>query len=165
MNDTQQIFAFFFAIFWGTEDTAHPEHKPFNYTFVFRSAQVRNRMLLSVLFFNVLPILFFGNTLFILASPDFRITEWTPAVVAGMTLHGVLPAFAVFGFHRLWIGIVMLDPTRFYRSDADTAAPAIPPALDPTIESLCFSSTGAWPTIFFGIVYVVVAFVSPHLFR
>ncbi len=69
------------------------------------------RLFLLIVFFNIIPILYFGLVINVL-DPNCE------AFNLSFILASVVPAFAPFGFYRLWQGIVELRPNWFYLSIA-----------------------------------------------
>lgn len=151
MNDTQQIFTTFFAIFWSVMANAQPKWKAFHYTFFLRILQVTNRTVVSFLILNVLPIFYFSwsfNRLGV-ASKDNAINQ--------SVLHGVIPAFAIFGFYRIWVCIIEFLPRFFYREKDNNQYPNS--YIEPTLESLHILTDrtrfkNALMNLFFGIIYI-----------
>lgn len=172
LNVPQQLFAIFFAIFWGTSSNAWPKWKPFHWTLVLYSGRVRCRVVLSVFVLNVIPVLYFALILCMLSgkvSADVFSSFWSTCRVVAAS---IVPAFAVFGFYRLWIGIVECRPSCFYYSkdNIETALPEcdvkglnIGEYIEPTIESLCLKKWAAVPNLIFGIAYIAVAVLWPML--
>lgn len=155
MNVPQQIFAIFFAIFWGTSSNAWPKWKPFHWPLFPHSRQVRYRTGLSVLVLNVLPLFYFVWAYSWLGSKECKFV--------GLA---VVPAFAVFGFYRLWIGLVECKPESFYHRNDEIKAAFAPrdvrgvkpdEYIEPTIESLCLKEWGAGPNIGFACMYLGIA--------
>ena len=70
-----------------------------------------------MLILNFLPILFFGVVLFCLAGP--AVGAWTGCVTFSVVIGGVVPAFAIFGFNRLWLGTMGWKVDKFYGKNAD----------------------------------------------
>lgn len=118
MNPVQGVFMLFFAIFWGAIANVQPRWKQFQWPLVWRGLKfVNHRVLLSVVLLNIVPMLFFGYVMHQLSfCPVEKKTDATPSIgaAAAIVLCGVLPAFAVFGFYRMWLGIVELCPKCFY---------------------------------------------------
>src|SRR6266852_5259407 len=101
MTFTQQIFMVFYAIFWGTVASAQTRWKAFHWPLLFRCAPASWRLLLSFLFLSVMPIVFFVWAV-------LRLANTGAVLVIKETLLGVVPAIAIFGFYRLWLGIAEL---------------------------------------------------------
>lgn len=171
MNETQTVFALFFAIFWGAVANVQPRWKAFQLPMV-HFPRVRTRVLLSFLFLNLLPLVFFGYTLWMLQGPATSNMEWTVWKSAKLILRGVIPAFAIFGFYHLWIGIVERKSTVFYYQNQD----AIPDARyrkqpgsthipEPTIDDLNITPHAWWANIAVGAGFVILALLMPLVFR
>jgi len=161
MTITQGIFVVFFAIFWGAVFSVQGRWMMFQPLLQF--PHVRHRVVLSLFVVNVAPILFFAWTFFrlkdtVTTSPS----AWGCWETAGQISAGVLPAFAIFGFYRLWMGIVEFAPTFFYQTEGEQT-PTLK-CIDPTIEKLhldhCFKG---WWNLLFAVIYFVVAIVGPYL--
>lgn len=158
MNEIQQVYVIFFAIFWGVMASAQPRWKAFHWCYI-HMPHVRNRLILSMAILNVLPILFFAGALWILRGPAQSASSWTAGTVANIVLLGVVPAFSTFGFYRLWFGLVELSPDSFYQKDEqgryitedDSKAEVhITPIAGPKNEAFGFAyiAVGAAPLIF-----------------
>jgi len=151
MNMTQSIFVVFFAIFWGAVFNVQGRWKMFQPILSF--PHIRHRFLFSLLLLNVVPILFFAWTFFRLQA------------IPGETLlqisAGVLPAFAIFSFYRLWMGIVGLTPAYFYQSKKKQDAHL--KNIDPTVEELHLGHRFNGWNFMFSALYLVVAIVGPCL--
>lgn len=116
MNETQTLFSLFFAIFWGAVANVQPRWKAFHWPFL-RVSEARNRLFLSIALFNILPIVFFAFSLFALAGP--RVSQWTFTATVCVVIFGIFPAFSIFGFNRLWLGIVESNVEAFYPKGQD----------------------------------------------
>src|SRR5437870_760073 len=107
LNVMQTIFLVFFAIFWGGIFNAQVRWKAFHWS-LFRFGPALRRTLVSFLILNILPIVFFLFAMWALAKPipsDVRLFQYLRAVV---------PAFAIFGFYRIWLGVIEIWPKTFY---------------------------------------------------
>lgn len=174
LSTEQQVFMLFFAIIWGAVANVQPRWKAFQTSLFFQVPVARNRVLLSVAVLNVLPLVFFGYALWALAGhPD---TSWARpfSAPAHLVVHGIIPAFAVFGFYRLWLGIVELWPTCFYAAttaEVDLKYRHWEPtfrncATTPLQEGCPTVDLGpdtGWPNLFFAGLYILAAAVAPWL--
>ena len=137
MNEFQQIFTVFFAIFWGATASVQGRWKMFNYP-LYRliRPQVRNRLLLSHVLLNICPLVFFAWTMAVLKQ--YNCTEWTALGIIRIVIRSVLPASAVFGFYRLWVGIIEIHPQSYYRKGDNFSVNGtrISSTVEPTIKSL-----------------------------
>lgn len=166
MNEFQQVFTVFFAIFWGATFNVQPKWKPFPYPVLAHIPQAWRRLALSVLFLNLAPIAFYGWTLWVLRGAATDSASWTPSTVLALLAGGVVPAFANFGFYRLWVGLIESMPTWFYRQ-TDKEQPSIPIEAEPTVTSLKLEYATPWTRglhFAFAFLYLLVAFTSPLLF-
>ncbi len=122
MNETQTVFAIFFAIFLGTVANVQPRWKAFNWPLLFlmpsgQRGCIGHRLVLSVLALNLAPVIFFGFALWMLRGSPTDPKDWTSYTVLHVVLRGVMPAFSAFAFYRLWLGVVEFSPTCFYLSN------------------------------------------------
>jgi len=145
MNAAQQIFLVFFAIFWGTAANAWPRWKAFNWALVLSSRRVRQRVVLSSIVLNVIPVIYFILILRHLNGSIHEDRFRTFSSASGIVLPAILPSFAVFGLYRLWIAVVEFRPGWFYYKDDKEMADDMMRCdvsfegerrLDPTIKSL-----------------------------
>src|SRR5471030_1069716 len=103
LNTSQQVFMLFYAIFWGTIANAQPRWRAFHFPLVRKMRHVKRRAILSFLLLNLCPLLLFVYVLW----PLHGIAIDQNLIVGSLRLlQSVVPAFAVFGLYRLWIGIV-----------------------------------------------------------
>jgi len=160
LNTPQQIFLVFFAIFWGTSSGAWPRWKMFHWPLFYYSRQVRCRILLSIVLLNVVPLLYFVLIMYLLRGNVQDDPFSTLYSAYYYVLPVVLPAFAVFGFYRFWIGIVELWPLRFYYESDYKMRQALTnhhmAGVEPTIYSLKLRNWTRWWNLSFGVVYVGV---------
>ena len=154
MNIAQNLFVVFFAIFWGTSSNAWPRWKPFHWTYFFEHVEIRCRVLLSVLLLNVCPILFFAAVLAWLGSGGPSTGPLEIGAWAREVFRGISPAFAVFGFYRLWFGIIESHPSVFYMTK--DRLPADLHDVEPTFESIKTIHRGWYMNVLFGAVYVTL---------
>lgn len=119
MNDAQTIFTVFYAIFWGAVFSVSSRWKPFNFGLIFDKEvkHVARRISLAKLILNILPIIYFVLIYYILGLKgnlcSQQKTYWVE--FSAMVLSGIIPGFGIFGFYRLYIGIVEFDPTKYYK--------------------------------------------------
>jgi hypothetical protein len=158
MTTTQWIFVVCFAIFWGAIGSVQGRWKMFQWPLI-HYHHVAARVVLSMLLLNVFPILFFAIGFFLLRhTPTDTPSHWTFLTTLRQTVAGVVPAFAIFGLYRLWLGIVELFPTYFYQHDHEQD-PSIRD-VEPSIERV---HVGRLPSgnIVFGLLYIGVAVMTP----
>jgi hypothetical protein len=116
LNTYQSIFILFFAIFWGLISNVQPRWKAFQFPLICAVGLrwiVLRRVALAVVVMNFLPIAYFAFALWMLRDKAAPPAWPTLAIVA----RGVLPAFAIFGMYRIWLGIVEFQPQWFYRAN------------------------------------------------
>ncbi len=150
MNTTQSIFVVFYAIFWGAVFNVQGRWKMFQPILSF--PQIRHRFIFSFLLLNVVPILFFSWTF-------FRLKD-TPSETLLQISAGVLPAFAIFAFYRLWMGIVQCNPSYFYQND-DNSDPNLKKIDEPTVESLHLEHPFKIWNFLFSALYLAIAIAGP----
>lgn len=117
MNDAQQIFAIFYAIFWGSQFNVIPRWKPFNFGLLFDNEvrHVSGRISLALLIFNIFPIIYFIVIFYILSGQYICENQkkcWIS--ISTMVLSGIIPAFGIFGFYRIWLYIIEKNPRQYY---------------------------------------------------
>jgi len=117
LNIAQTIFSVFYAIFWGAVFSVSGRWKHFNFGLIFdnEAPHVTRRILLSKLILNILPILYFVWILCELNDNNLCSMQkkcWID--FSAIVLSGIIPAFAILGFYRLWIGIVEYSPKLYY---------------------------------------------------
>jgi hypothetical protein len=122
MNDAQTIFAVFYAIFWGGVFSVLSRWKPFNHGLIFNKDKkeiehISKRIRLSLLILNILPLIYFVGIFYILGLKGnlCKLQKDCGIDVSAMVLSDVIPAFAILGFYRLFIGIVEYNPTKYYK--------------------------------------------------
>lgn len=161
MTTTQSIFVVFFAIFWGAVASVQGRWKMFHWPLI-RYRHVAARIGLSVALLNILPLLYFAWILFLLRNtPSTTVSQWSGAQTLLQVLAGLAPAFAVFGFYRLWLAAVEFSPTAFYQweREQDEAIRGI----EPTLDALIIRREFAWWNLLFALIYLVVAGGVPWL--
>ena len=158
LTTSQSIFVVFFAIFWGAIFNVQSRWRMFQPILRFRHIQLR--LLLSIVVANVAPIVFFVWAFFCLkgGSSSFPSAEWTLSTTFRVLLAGVLPAFAIFGFYRLWMGIAELAPDAFYESKTQQRDDL--KGIDPTIEELHLDHPHKYWNLLFAACYFIIAFVG-----
>lgn len=170
MTTTQQVFVVFFAIFWGGVFNVLARWKMFNWPLL-SYRQVKCRLALSTLMFNLLPLLTFALFFWLLSgTPPSLLAEKRWYVIMPWTIAGVLPAFAIFGFYRLWLGIVECCRETFYMHKSphepdekgpDTTGPdRIDSKVEPSIESLALDSKWSRNNLVVGVAYIAFALIS-----
>jgi hypothetical protein len=157
MNIAQQLFVVFFAIAWGTSSNAWPGWKPFHWTFFFEYPQVRCRLGLSMLFLNCCPIVYFATLLAWLGQSAPTSTALTVIDYFREVFRGVAPAFAVFGFYRIWFSLIERRPSLFYLTDA-TRPPELKD-IEPTSDSLHILERLWHINLLFGAIYVLLPLI------
>ena len=169
INIYQQVFLLFYAIFWGAVASVQPRWKAFQWPLVFKVSYARHRVVLSLIVMNILPLIFFGyvlNTLSGVSSHLYYIS------ITSLIVRGVIPAFAILGFYRLWLGIVELFPNYYYAEDTSKINEEKYHHIEPTYRiSLdnrqqpfvdLGSDTGCC-NILFAVIYLVIAGITPWL--
>ena len=153
MNTMQSIFLIFFAIFWGTVCAAWPKWKPFHWTFVFYSRKVALRALWSFAFLNIAPLAYIVLAYFRLSA-----VRSDSVITIRHLMMSIVPAFAIFGIYRIWIGIIELVPSLFYYRDRDEISnmgKTDLAGIDPTwAGDIKLCPRWWWANVAFGVVYV-----------
>jgi hypothetical protein len=169
MNDAQTIFAVFYAIFWGAVFSVSSRWKPFNFGLIFDKEvqHVTKRILLAKLILNILPILYFVIIFYVLELKG-KLCELQRKCLVDITaivLSGIIPAFAIFGFYRLWIGIIERRPKSFYDYSCNLPTRYTPCCCAKTKPEPGLEELGIIPSNYYayrkniivGIAYVLVA--------
>lgn len=115
LNVPQQAFTLFYAINWGTAANSQPRWKAFAWGAIGEDQASRRRAWLSVFLLNILPLIYFVVVLRVLDCPPWRDLDQWSLLTASRIFVSVLPAFAPFGFYRVWIGVVEKWREHFYR--------------------------------------------------
>jgi len=160
MTPTQQVFVVFFAIFWGGIFNVLGRWKMFNWPLA-GYPQVRHRLVLSGIMFNVVPVLTFAWFFCLLRNtpPSLPSTMNTVAAMLWIVA-GVVPAFAVFGCYRFWLAIVECCPETFYLTQGTQDELQ---GVDPTIECLRLNPKWACRNCFAALFYFSVAVLAVFL--
>ena len=165
-----QVFMLFYAIAWGFVSNVQGRWKAFQLPLVHRVRRVLHRALLSFCCFNILPFCFFVYALAVFTHRgDLRSTSII-GQAAELIVSAMLPSLAVFGFYRLWLGIIELIPTWFYHLDSKELLPEfqhVEPTvrLDPSAASTGLPvidigpHTGV-PNVVWAIVYIVMGGIT-----
>ena len=161
MNETQQLFAVFFAIMWGTAANAQPRWKAFQYPLLFLK-EVKWRVCLSILILNILPLLYFGIVLWCLRGNSIDNKCWTISILIKIVCGSILPAFAPFGFYRFWISCVERKPSKFYREDETEALPS---SIEPTIKSLGLNSIYSNSNLIAATIYLAIGILGVIIYN
>jgi hypothetical protein len=186
----QTVFMVFYAIFWGGIFGVLPRWKAFQFPLVCKFLPATCRVALSILVLNILPILFFGYVMVVLGFREQahdvtwsreihdlfvgapRLSPWLASL--NYVISGVLPAFAIFGFYRIWLGIVESRPNHFYtggRIQIPKEYRHVEPVFRQRInvfrandEPVVDIAEGAGKAnIAFGFLYIVIAAVAPWI--
>ncbi len=160
MTTTQWLFVVFFAIFWGAIASVQGRWKMFHWPLI-GYGPVWHRLVLSVIVLNVLPVFFFTWVFFLLRNtPACHSSSWGFAETLRQVIAGVVPAFAVFGFYRLWLAIVEISPTTFYYQNV-AAQPDDAKGIEPTVECRQVRHKWWWRNLGFAVLYLLVATLAP----
>lgn len=109
---------------------------------------------------NVAPIVFLVLAFYCLknGSPDGSPSQWGLWTTVRLLLAGVLPAFAIFGFYRIWMGMVELMPRVFYESKTQQSNDL--KDIEPTIEELHLNHPHKWWNLGLAACYFAIAFLG-----
>lgn len=105
------VFMVFYAIFWGSVAGVQGRWKAFQLPLA-SIPRICRRVILSMLLLNLLPLIFFGYVYFVLNGKNLCSVTWIASIQ--VVVIGILPASAVFGFYRLWLGIIEVSPDKYY---------------------------------------------------
>jgi len=166
-NIPQQIFTLFYAIAWGTAANSQPRWKVFAWGAIRHDPPSKRRALLGLVILNFLPLLYFVVVLAMLNAKVWNQTSWSIGAYAKIFV-SIIPAFAPFGFYRVWTAIVAKRRELFYQPEHDVATPAekqrrreiweqIGITLDVNSE---LNPRWAAGNLFWGLVYVLVGPIS-----
>lgn len=164
MNDTQNVFIVFYAILWGTAANSQPRWKAFQLPLVFMFKQVAYRVILSFTLLNIAAILYFGWTIWMLSGSHLDIVSWNPRSIGLLLIHSVIPAFAVFGFYRMWIGVIELKPELFYL-ERDEQLPETFRGVEPSVEGLKIRDGVGPNNVFCASVYILTGLICSQILR
>jgi len=163
MNETQTIFTVFYAIFWGLVANVQPRWKAFQWPLIFDLKQARYRVALSFMLLNICPVVFFGLIIWFLSGPKLVDSSWTGKIAFRFVCRGVIPAFAAFGFYRVWLGIIEINPKNCFYNQRQSELPekyrgvtGEGHEIEPTVEGLGIKQNTHWKNILFGIIYIIL---------
>ncbi|MBN1475035.1 MAG: hypothetical protein JW914_10490 [Syntrophaceae bacterium] len=115
MNETQTVFLVFFAIIWGVTANVQGRWKAFHWAFICRNVHARRRILPSMIYLNLLPIMYATFALWCLSESNITIKDaWSLSRTLHVMFFGILPAFAGFAPYRLWLSIIEKRPRYYY---------------------------------------------------
>lgn len=151
MSVSQNILVMFFAVFWGAVFNVQSRWLMFQPILSF--PHIRRRFLLSFLLLSVAPILFFVYAFYSLRFGSNQPSTFSDAL--RVLLAGVLPAFSIFGFYRLWMSAVQFSPQSFYQNECQQHVSL--KDIDPTIQKLYLTHSYWCWNFLFAIFYFVIA--------
>lgn len=93
---------------------------------------VIKRVAVSLFLLDFLPIAYFGWTAHLLRSMGLGSTTNESAIK--LVCFGVIPAFAAFGFSRVWLANMVYSPNTFYGQQPIGHTGLI---VDPSVQDLC----------------------------
>jgi len=165
----QQVFMLFFAIIWGAVANVQPRWKAFQWPLVGHHRPATNRVLLSLLLLNILPLVLFAYVFWALKHHSTSPPDWP---VVHLVFHGILPAFALFGCYRSWLAAVEACPGSFYSATSvpeqyehaeptyrTKAEPRDPQGKDLPIVYL--GETTARANLVAAVIYILIGLVAP----
>jgi hypothetical protein len=113
--------------------------------------------------FNVVPLVYVACILAVLR--DFGKTEEVSS--GALVVRGVIPAFAAFGFYRLWLGVVEILPDLFLAKDKNAVAKYYPVddpnPVEPYQGMFLLDRTNGILNIVYALMYIAVAITAPFL--
>jgi len=131
-NVVQTIFMLFYAIFWGAVANAQPKWRAFNWPVALKYRRPRRRLAAAFLLMNLAPVVVFVAFFSTLAcvTPEST-SSW---FWGGLQIFlAIVAAHAPFALHRLWIGTLEHEPTRYYYEVSEE--PGLLPAFEPRLDS------------------------------
>lgn len=165
MNESQQIFSIFFAISLGMIASVQSRWKFFNYP-LFSEKETRNRIILSLIIFNLVPIIYFAFIIYFLKIQDICPKQWNIINILLISFYGYIPSLAAYGFYRLWIGLIEKNPKRYYKNSQKDIPIQFQriniscPMIEPTIEDLGIIENEGLSNIKTGLCYIFIPFIS-----
>lgn len=168
MNNSQTVFFVFLAIFWGLIGNVQPRWKPFQLPLFFDLRWARRRALFAIVIFNVLPLATLILVLYLLNESSDVQRSWRLIEFTAFVGRSVLPAFAVFGFYRLWLALIEIWPRYFYARNQKELPETIQQikkgrdATEPTLDQLGIKeiSNNGGKNLLCAILYFAVAVSS-----
>jgi hypothetical protein len=148
LNIPQQIFTLFYAITWGTAANSQPRWKAFAWGAIRADIPSMWRAWLSVFLLNLCPLAYFVSVLGWLSGETiWNTTAWWKIFVS------ILPAFAPFGFYRIWSSVVQHWSEVYYGRFPERKVPWKQIGID--LESNDLDPRWAFGNFFWGAVYVL----------
>ena len=108
MSTTGQIFTLFFAVIYGALFTISDRWRPFFMSH--KSQEGIRRIFLSLIFFGVIPVIYFVFTFFVLAK---TVSDGTFSSILS-PLAAVLFVMPLGAFYLIWLWIVIPNKEKFY---------------------------------------------------
>lgn len=179
MNDAQQIYSVFYAIFWGASFNVLPRWKPFNFGLIFNKKvkHISRRISLALFILNISPILYFIGILYLLRlKGNLCDSQWNCLIeVTALVLASIIPAFGIFGFYRIWLFVVESFPNKYYlehnlipseikpyRGAAYEGAYEAEPGLEKLGIEPC-NKHSKYRNLCTGLFYILLGFLTPFL--
>jgi hypothetical protein len=157
-----QVFIVFYAIAWGALSNALPRWRAFDTSRFWADDYARRRIVLSIIVLNLLPPCYFAFWLVVVGSnPGWEIYRWGLRAFLAISVAALAAWTAPFGFHRLWVWIVLRRPQYFYptnlvEKDWKKDFPGLPQ------DDL--SPKWVRSNFLFAIAFLVVSFCLPYVF-
>ncbi|SRR5258706_9176283 len=128
VNPSQEVFALFYAIMWGTLANVWPRWRAFDWARIGSPGEhTVPRCALSVFMLNVLPILFF--VVVFMELSNWTLDGWWRTI--GKLIVIMIQPFALVGFYWIWCSILERFRASFYPAKLDPAIfPLKPTDLD-----------------------------------
>jgi len=148
---------------------AQPRWKAFQWPLFCRHKPATCRVILPVLLLNVAPVVLFAYVFWMLGCDAVS----APRPILRLIVHGILPAFGVFGCHRLWLATIEKWPATFYspKGGVDNKYRHVEPTY--RIEAAARSklelpivyvgSDTSFPNFIAAILYLTLTFRSPWI--
>ena len=112
LNAAQTLFALFYAITWGALTSVWPKWRAFDWALINEPGErACPRGILSLAFFNILPLIFFSGGLFFLNN---WVLQGGKISIGIQIILIALQSLTLFGFYRIWVSIVQCCTNTFY---------------------------------------------------
>lgn len=167
------VFMLFFAIAWGVAANVQGRWKAFHWPLIHRIKQARRRAILSFFFFNLFPFFFFGYVMWVLSNRGQTSSSDFFVAIPELVLQAMIPALANFGFYRIWLGLIELNYKLFYETDPENldeefryVEPTVRfgiPDSEPKSPVIYIGPHTGLPNLIWGIIYVIVGFITPWI--
>ncbi len=108
-SDAQEVFMLFYAVLYGTTLGSMSGFFPFQWGQLFLNKRFRNRLLLSIIFLNFGPIIYFLSVIYMLKGKTLCLSSWSQIIFSFLV---IFSALGVFAFYRIYHIFFCLDRNR-----------------------------------------------------